>query len=173
MSLDWWLPAAVGLLTLLAVVLVVSLSRLRARTRRDLAAARAESAALRAHLEELEHRLPRPTALVQQEFRITSLGEQPPEQDDGAGAPMDRQLFTDLLLRESVVRIGSLAHGVRRALQPEVRNRIRFEVKREIKRSRKSRKDEVREAVRQWRAQQRSEMSDADDGDVETMRHTA
>ncbi|HET7431125.1 MAG TPA: hypothetical protein VFJ89_06430, partial [Nocardioides sp.] len=117
-------------------------------------------AALRAHLEELERRVERPAVRADQEYRITKLGD--PEPEPAAVEPIDRQLFTDLLLRESVVRIGSLAYGVRRALKPEVRNRIRFEVRREIKRSRKVRKDEVREAVREWRARQRAQVADDD-----------
>ena len=168
MSWDWWLPAAVGLLALLAVGLGVGLARLRGRTRRELEAARAEAAELRSHLEALERRVQRPAVRADQEFRITDLGDPEPEADDVE--PMDRQLFTDLLLRESVVRVGSLAYGVRRALKPEVRNRIRFEVRREIKRSRKLRKDEVRDAVREWRARQRAEMTDELHDDI---RHTA
>lgn len=174
MTGDWWLPALAGLLVLVAVALTVALLRLRARTRDHLAAARAEAAALRESLAALERRVDeRPAVSTDQEFRITNLGDPEPEAPDAP--PMDRQLFTDLLLRESVVRVGSLAYGVRRALRPEVRNRIRFEVRREVKRSRKLRKDEVREAVRHWRAQQRREMTDgeADERDVETMRHSA
>ena len=173
MSWDWWLPAAVGLLALLAVGLGVGLARLRGRTRRELEAARAEAAELRVHLEDLERRVQRPVVRADQEFRITSLGE-PVEQTidpaDPAVPAMDRQQFTDLLLRESVVKVGSLAYGVRRALSPEVRNRIRFEVRREVKRSRKARKDEVREAVREWRARQRAEVADDPADDV---RHSA
>ncbi len=48
--------------------------------------------------------------------------------------------FVDVLLRESLIRTASIAAGLRRALAPEVRNRIRFEMKREVKRSRKQRK---------------------------------
>ena len=176
MSWDWWLPVAVGLLALLAVGLGVGLARLRGRTRRELEAARAEAAELRVHLEDLERRVQRPVVRADQEFRITSLGD-PVEETAGtagadapADAAMDRQQFTDLLLRESVVKVGSLAYGVRRALSPEVRNRIRFEVRREVKRSRKARKDEVREAVREWRARQRADVADDPADDV---RHSA
>ena len=175
MTGDWWLPALAGVLVLAAAALTFALLRLRARTRDDLARAHAEAAALRESLAALERRVDeRPAVRADQEFRITSLGDPPPA-PPGTSEPseMDRQLFADLLLRESVVRVGSLAYGVRRALRPEVRNRIRFEVRREVKRSRKLRKDEVREAVRHWRAQQRRETSDTDDRDVETMRHSA
>jgi hypothetical protein len=161
MTGDWWLPALAGLLVVVAAALTVTLLRLRARTRHELAAARAEAAELRKSLTALERRMDeRPAVGSDPEFRITNLGDPEPEAPDPP--PMDRQMFTDLLLRESVVRVGSLAYGVRRALRPEVRNRIRFEVRREVKRSRKLRKDEVREAVREWRARQRDDPA-ADD----------
>ncbi len=54
-----------------------------------------------------------------------------------------------------MIRIGSLSHGVRRALSAEARNRIRFEMRREVKRSRKHRRMEQREAYREWQARQR------------------
>jgi hypothetical protein len=41
---------------------------------------------------------------------------------------------------ESVVKVAALAHGVRRALSPQSRNRIRFEMRREVKRSRRERR---------------------------------
>ena len=52
------------------------------------------------------------------------------------------------MLRESVIKTAALAAGLRRALLPEVRNRIRFEMKREVKRSRKERKMMIRSARR-------------------------
>jgi hypothetical protein len=54
-------------------------------------------------------------------------------------------------LVESAVRVASLAHGVRRALSAESRNRIRFEMGREVKRSRRQRRREVRHARRHLR----------------------
>jgi hypothetical protein len=68
---------------------------------------------------------------------------------------LERTVFADLLLRESVIRLGSLGHGVRRALSAESRNRIRFEMRREVKRARKQRRAEQREAYREWQARQR------------------
>ena len=64
---------------------------------------------------------------------------------------VDREMFWDLLLRESVVRAAAVGHGVRAVLDPRVRNRIRFEVRQEIKRARKQRRSEERAAVRQLR----------------------
>jgi hypothetical protein len=64
---------------------------------------------------------------------------------------VDREMFWDLLLRESVVRAAAVGHGLRAVLDPRTRNRIRFEVRQEIKRARKHRKSEERAAVRQLR----------------------
>ena len=67
--------------------------------------------------------------------------------------------FADVLLREGVVQSASLLHGLRRALSPEVRNRIRFEMRREVKRARKARRVEQREALRDWQARRRAATS--------------
>jgi heme exporter protein D len=64
---------------------------------------------------------------------------------------VDREMFWDLLLRESVVRAAAVGHGLRAVLDPRTRNRIRFEVRQEIKRARKQRKSDERAAVRQLR----------------------
>jgi hypothetical protein len=89
-----------------------------------------------------------------EEFVITRLGDG--DGHETAVEPPDARLFADLVLRESVVRVASLAHGVRRGLSPGNRNRIRFEMRREVKRARKDRKAEEREAIREWRARQRA-----------------
>ena len=93
---------------------------------------------------------------IDHEYRITRVGDPGMETSD-AGEPvrLERAVFADLLLRESVIRLGSLGHGVRRALSAETRNRIRFEMKREVKRARKQRRAEQREAYRDWQARQR------------------
>ncbi len=166
---DWIVPAVVGVLALLAVVLGFVLWRVHAGTARELRAAHAESASLRAQIDDIERRLATATAprLRQEtEFVITHLGED----DEQAGArhaaqvePVDSALFADLVLRETVVKAASLAHGLRRALAPETRNRIRFEMKREVKRSRKQRRSDLREARRDREAQQRAGMTDSED----------
>ena len=61
---------------------------------------------------------------------------------------VDSALFADLVLRETVVKAASLTHGLRRALAPEVRNRIRFEMGREVKRARKQRRADLKAARR-------------------------
>jgi hypothetical protein len=172
---DWIVPAGLGLLALLATVLallVTALVRVRSRTSRELAAARAETAGLRAALDRIERQLassPVATPREPEEYTITRLGETPaPAPVAGSpAAPVDRALFADLVLRETVVRAASLAHGVRRALSPEVRHRVRFEVGREVKRSRKQRRADTRQAVREWEARQRAAMTDPPDGVAE------
>lgn len=53
---------------------------------------------------------------------------------------IDGALFADIVARESVIKAAGFAHGLRRAMSPETRNRIRFEVRRETKRARKQRR---------------------------------
>ena len=67
------------------------------------------------------------------------------------------------MLRETVVKAAALAHGVRRALDPETRNRIRFEMKREVRRARKQRRADARRARREWEARRRSTLHDDED----------
>jgi hypothetical protein len=162
------LGGAVGVLALVTVGLAVALWRGRVHTRAELARAREEGAALRAEMAALEQRLAETAAPEERsDYVITRFGE---AEDDATAAPVvegtiDRTLFADLVLRETVVRAGGLAHGLRRALSPEVRNRIRFEVRREVKRSRKQRRADLREARRAWEAHQRSAVR-LDDGDA-------
>jgi hypothetical protein len=87
-------------------------------------------------------------------YLITDAGDRP----EGPAAPatrIDGRLFADLVLRESVVKAAALAHGVRRAAAPEVRNRIRLEMRREVKRARKQRRADLRRARQHLHAQQR------------------
>ncbi|MFC7497311.1 MULTISPECIES: hypothetical protein [unclassified Nocardioides] len=158
---DWIVPTAAGLLALAALVLGVALVRARSATERELATARAETAALRAQLDEIERRIarPQPRATPETEFVITNLGEREPEPE--AAPQIGGALFADLVLRETVVKAAGFAYGVRRALDPEARNRIRFEMKREVRRARKQRKVDTREARREWAARQRAEDSAA------------
>jgi hypothetical protein len=153
--LQWIVPATTAVLGLLALALSVTLLRVRARTDRELAEARAEAASLRGQVAEIERRLaapaPRPAAT---EYVITHLGEPDPAPSPPA---IDRTLFADLVLRESAVKAASLGHGLRRALSPETRNRIRFEMRREVRRSRKQRRADLRTARREWAARQRDQ----------------
>ena len=70
------------------------------------------------------------------------------------------------VVRETVVQTASLVQGLRRALAPETRNRIRFEMKRELKRTRKARKVELKEALREYRARHRADLADLPDEGV-------
>ncbi len=154
-----WEWLALGVLALLALGLLVALLSLRARTSREVASVHAEAAELRHRLDELERERerarPRPQPVFQErEYTITGLA--PPEPTDTEEpVRLERAVFADQLLRESVIRLGSLSHGVRRALSPESRNRIRFEMRREVKRARKHRRVEQREAYREWQTRQR------------------
>lgn len=160
-----WLAALVlaGLLGLAigAVALLVVLRRTRRHTDELMAGADDRVEELRHHLTELEDRFEttRATTSVpvredEPEYLITGLGEPEP------AAPMlPGPVFADRLARESVIRAASLAAGLRRALAPETRNRIRFEMKREVKRSRKQRRADVKQAVREWEDRQRRKVA--------------
>jgi hypothetical protein len=158
-----WEWLALAGLALVALVLLGALLSLRRRTSREAAASHAEVAELRHRLDELERGAaarPAPRAPVREEreYTITGLAASPEPEPEPAPAPparLERAVFADQLLRESVIRIGSLSHGVRRALSAESRNRIRFEMRREVKRARKQRRVEQREAYREWQARQR------------------
>lgn len=159
MTWEWLVLAG---LALVALVLLVALTRLRRRTAREIEAARAEAAELRARLDRLERqraeaeRAPVPD---EREYTITRVGREP---DPDEPVRLERAVFADHVLRESVIRLGSLAYGVRRALDAETRNRIRFEMRREVKRARKQRRAEQREAYREWQARQRADLTNDD-----------
>ena len=149
----------------LAVVVVVAvcgaavglMRRDRRQTAAELARTRAEAAELRAKIEALALQTARPVA-APEEFVITTLGHEIDETPEVVEPVqrIDGRLFVDIVARETVVKAAALTHGVRRALAPEVRNRIRFEMKREIKRSRKARKDEYRRVRDEIRARERA-----------------
>lgn len=193
MTNQWSVPAwaaasTVGVLVLLLLVAVFVAWRGRSRARRAAAGAEASAAQLRARLEALEQGLDslgergaeaggvrrgRGVAHTEQQFVITSLGGEPTGQRPGSvPAPaLPAPAFADAVLRDTVVHAAALVHGVRRALSPEVRNRIRFEMGREMKRTRKERRVEVKEALREYRARHRAEVPD--DGSEETLRDGA
>lgn len=171
-------PVWLAVATLVALVALAwfawnlnqSLHRVRQETDELLASTAHDAEELRVQLADLDEALKRqaalsvastlpdrvPVAVVDdREYLITDLhrsrGPQVPARI--VPAPM----FADILLRESVIKTAALASGLRRALSPEVRNRIRFEMKREIKRSRKDRKLMLRAARRDWETRRRSE----------------
>jgi hypothetical protein len=179
-------PSVVAVLTLLVlaglVVAVIALAGALRRTReqtdevlaRAAASAAADAEALREQLEELDMQLREQAAQMEEaalaaqlgeitvvddrEYVITELGERRPL---GLLPTIPGPPVVDIVLRESLIRTASLAAGLRRALAPEVRNRVRFEMKREVKRSRKRRRLTLKQARRHWEAQQRAEIDPA------------
>jgi hypothetical protein len=143
---------AVGVLTLICLVLVVALVRVRAGSSR----LAAELNALRETVDDLHGRDAAPTAATVStpvEFVITDLGrEQEPTEPVHLAAPA----FADVVLKETVVKAASFAQGVRRGLAPATRNRIRFEMKQEVRRARKQRRADLKAAQRDLHARQRS-----------------
>ena len=82
----------------------------------------------------------------------------PPTPDDGSG-PLDVDAaFADIVARESVVMAASWTHGLRRALSPASRNRIRFEVRQETRRATRQRRAETKQALREFRARERADL---------------
>jgi hypothetical protein len=155
---DLLLPAALALVVVLVLALLAVLLRDRARVRAELAATRAEAAELRDRIDALAQQVVA-SRREPEEFVITHLGE--PEADAAQQGALtedqriDGRLFADLVLRETVVKAAALGHGVRRAMAPETRNRIRFEIKREVRRSRKARKEETRQVRREMQDRRR------------------
>ena len=158
MILDWLVIAVPAALLVLALAAVVLLLRDRARSRAELSATRAESRELRTRVDALAAQMAA-ARLEPEEFVITHVGDDPSRTSDGDVAAQERidgRLFADIVLRESVVKAAALTHGVRRALAPETRNRIRFEMRREVKRSRKQRRDTLRSIRREMQARERA-----------------
>lgn len=164
---EWWLPAVAGCAALLCLVLVVALLRAHRRTRLALEAALEEQSRLREQVAALGDEL-RPAAGPSDgadvpdapEFLITDVGR--PQQQGSAPAVPERiegRLFADIVLRETVVKAASWAHGLRQALSPEHRARLRVEVRRETRRSARRRKADVKEALRQYYARERGDVA--------------
>jgi hypothetical protein len=140
----WLLVTVTGLLAVLVVALALVVLRMRGRI--EALEARPEPAETPA--------APRPAPVRETpEFVITRMGEPEVEPVPTVPAPV----FADIVARESVVQAASLMAGLRRALDPEVRNRIRFHVRQEVRRSRKQRKAEQRDIRREWAARQREQ----------------
>jgi hypothetical protein len=160
-------PALLAMSTAAALVLGVLLGLAltvpaRRRVEHELHVARTDLATLRDRVDALAARLGNPwpdlTQRAEPDYVITSLP------DPGAGTVgsrlgqvgaddrPSRRDFASVALAESALRVASLAYGVRRALLPESRNRIRFEMGREVKRARRERRRGAKEARRRQRA---------------------
>lgn len=150
------LTAAVLVLAAVLAWAVLASVTGRRRLERDLVATRAELALLRQRVDTLDSR-PGSSAKASDSvgsggYVITSLPDQAAPVSEaghpGEVGPPSRREFASVALTESVVKMASLAYGVRRALSPESRNRIRFEMGREVKRVRRQRRREVKLARR-------------------------
>ena len=144
----WLLLIATGVLALMVGVLALRVRRLDARVAGLFASSDANVLPQERSDSTFTTLDERPAA---PEFVITTVGEPEPEPVPMVPAPV----FADLLLKETVVQTASIFHGLRRALAPETRNRIRFHMRQEVKRSRKQRRAELREVRREWAARQR------------------
>lgn len=150
----------------LAAVAVAGWRRATARAVRRQESAEQHTRELRERLEALEERTAPASAgrvvADPHEYVITHVGEGlPPIADPATPATrvsLSAPAFADAVLRESVVHTAALVQGVRRALAPETRNRIRFAMRQELKRTRKERKVELREALREYRARHRADV---------------
>ena len=149
----WAALTGLGLLLGLLVLLLVVLAS--ARRDRAVVSARLDALAAPAPGAPVEPVDPpgAPPGPPPSDYVITHLGDESEQEPE---APVEARLFTDTLLRESVVRSAALVHGVRRALAPEVRHRIRFEVRRETKQARRRRRAEMKTAHREWQARRRA-----------------
>jgi hypothetical protein len=152
---DQFVLLALGVLTLVCLLLIVALVRLRARASR----ATVDLTELRDRLDELARRpghMPAATPVTAPvEFVITDLGREQPQAEP---AHLDGPAFADIVVKETVVKAASFARGVRRGLAPATRNRIRFEMKQEVRRARKQRRADLKAAARDLRARQRAAM---------------
>lgn len=148
-------PSALVMLAVVVVgvaVAVLANAAGRRRTQADLRSCKAEIAALRARVDELVDPSGQPEREHHDDYVITALPVAPPltSVPDDARAGVG---FVSVAAGESLVRVISLAYGVRRAVSPESRNRIGFEMRREVKRARKQRRRDVRDAQRHLRTQ--------------------
>ena len=157
MTRDQAVLLAVGGLALLCLVLLVALLRVRSAAGRTAE----ELHLLRQRLDDLaQTRAETPASASPQvapvEFVITDLGREQPEPEP---VRLDGPAFADIVLKETVVKAASFAHGVRRGLAPATRNRIRFEMKQEVRRARKQRRADLKAAQRDLHARQRSALA--------------
>lgn len=147
------IAGAVVVLILFACVLLVVL-RSRAESRRELAAAQAETADLRARLDRLSEKLEsQSTTMIRVDdpaYVITDAGSPPREPN----VP-DRVVLT-ATVGEPLVKVVAFGHGLARALSAESRNRIWFEVRREVRRARKQRRREMKDTWRRTQTEDRA-----------------
>ena len=164
-----WLVATCAAAIVLALVAMVLAARARGRSARveALAASLAERVAL---LESPVTNAPRALTgdLVDDAgastYVITGLSTDHDARGRQDQVPVavdiDGRLFADIVARETVVKAASWTAGLRRALSPENRNRIRFEVRQETRRAGRERRAETKQALREFRARERAATAD-------------
>jgi len=92
---------------------------------------------------------------------ITRLDEEHAAPGPITAQRIEGRLFADIVARETVVKAAAWTRGVRHALAPETRNRIRFQMRQETKRVGRERRAEMKVALREHRARRRA-AADAD-----------
>lgn len=152
-----WLGAVA--MAAVLVALVALLAALRAHRRATRAESLATSLAQRiVVLESPAPDGPRPAADDgPSTFVITRMGSEEPREAVPVAQDIDGRLFADIVARETVVKAAAWTAGVRRALSPESRNRIRFEVRQETRRAGRARRSEMKQALREFRARERAD----------------
>jgi len=93
-------------------------------------------------------------------YVITRLDEDTAGVEPMTAQRLEGRLFADIVAREAVVKAASWTHGLRRALAPATRNRIRFQMRQETKRAGRERKAEMKVALREHRARSRADAAD-------------
>ncbi len=154
-----WLVAPCAVAIVLALVALVLAVRAQGRATRAEEHSRslAERVAL---LESPVTDAPRPGAdhADGSTYVITRLSGEHVDRDEQVpvAVDIDGRLFADIVARETVVKAASWTAGLRRALSPESRNRIRFQVRQETKRAGRERRAETKQALREFRARERA-----------------
>jgi hypothetical protein len=140
------LAVTATLLAVTCVLLAFAVAGGRA-ARRALAASRAETERLAARLEQVERARQAHPPAIPEEYLITNVGSAPEDDADDEGARTSLVLST--ALAEPLVKALAFGYGVRTALSPQNRNRIRFEMRRTVRQARKRRRRTAREAARE------------------------
>ncbi len=157
-----WLAVAAG--GALALVLLVACALLWRNSRRLAARLAKLEAGLAEQSAGTPHAAAAPVATPEAgqsaAYVITAIDEVADEPAPGVPARIDGALFADIVARETLIKAAALAHGLRRGLSAETRNRIRFEMRREVKRSRKQRRADFKAALRDYQARDRARMAE-------------
>ncbi len=154
------LLAGAAVLILVACVLGLVL-RSRAESRRELAEAKVEAAALYLRLDRLSEQLERQSSTMirvdDPAYVITDAGRvrRDPNVPD--------RVVLSAAVGEPLVKVVAFGHGLARAMSAESRNRIRFEVRREVRRSRKQRRRDMKDAWRRLQAADRATSASVSD----------